>query len=59
MKRKLTNDLRLNKRSVSNLNAIVAGGPPPPPGSNSCVGVQTCLTCEGNTCEQTCERTCA
>ncbi|PTX58747.1 hypothetical protein C8N46_11255 [Kordia periserrulae] len=58
MKREPMNVLRLKKCSISKLNAIVAGGPPPPPGSNSCVEEQTCLTCEGNTCEHTCDRTC-
>jgi len=53
------NDLRLKKKIISNLNAIVAGGPPVPPGSNSCVQEQTCLTCEGLTCDgQSCDRTC-
>lgn len=58
MKKKPTNDLRLKKHVVSNLNAIVAGGPPPPPGSNSCVQEETCLTYEGVSCQQTCDRTC-
>ncbi|AXG68093.1 hypothetical protein KORDIASMS9_00283 [Kordia sp. SMS9] len=59
MKKKPTSDLRFKKYSISNLNAIVAGGPPPPPGSNSCIQEQTCLTCEGHSCnQQTCDRTC-
>ncbi len=58
MKTKPTNDLRLKKKTISNLNAIVAGGPPVPPGSNSCVQEQTCFTCYGHTCDgQSCDRT--
>ncbi|WP_298510191.1 hypothetical protein [uncultured Kordia sp.] len=59
MKKKSMNRLRLKKSMISNLNAVVAGGPPVPPGSNSCPQEQTCLTCEGETCnQQTCDRTC-
>ncbi len=59
MKNESKNRLRLFKRAISNLNAVVAGGPPAPPGSNSCVQEETCLTCEGITCNAlTCDRTC-
>ncbi|WP_156168929.1 hypothetical protein [Kordia jejudonensis] len=58
MKRKTMNDLRFKKFTVSNLNAVVAGNPPVPPGSNSCIQEETCLTCFGATCNETCDRTC-
>ena len=59
MKTKSMNKLRFKKSMISNLNTIVAGGPPTPPGSNSCIQQETCLTCEGYTCnELTCDRTC-
>lgn len=59
MKKEPKKGLRLYKKAISNLNVVVAGGPPTPPGSNSCVQEETCLTCEGFTCDgQTCGRTC-
>ncbi|WP_298426626.1 hypothetical protein [uncultured Kordia sp.] len=59
MKNESMNKLRFKKSLISNLNTIIAGGPPTPPGSNTCVQEQTCVTCEGITCErETCGRAC-